>query len=147
MEYLIFIVICGSIFGYLTKRLNEKKGYEGGFWLGFILGVIGLIIVACKEEKRINFAEEQHLLATGGWKCYKCGTVNPIDKRVCRCGVAKQEHAETIKAVEEARAKEERKEESEKELHNLQKLKAYKDLLDSGAITQEEFDKKKAELL
>ena len=30
---------------------------------------------------------------------------------------------------------------------NVQKLKSYKDLLDSGVITQEEFDKKKSELL
>ena len=32
-------------------------------------------------------------------------------------------------------------------VENLQKLKAYKDLLDSGVISQEEFDKKKTELL
>ena len=30
---------------------------------------------------------------------------------------------------------------------NLKKLKKYKDLLDSGIIPQEEFDKKKKELL
>lgn len=41
----------------------------------------------------------------------------------------------------------EEKDKSEKELLNVQKLKSYKDLLDSGVITQEEFDKKKSELL
>ena len=30
---------------------------------------------------------------------------------------------------------------------NLKKLKAYKELLDSGAITQEEFEREKAKLL
>ena len=40
-----------------------------------------------------------------------------------------------------------KKDKSEKELLNVQKLKSYKDLLDSGVITQEEFDKKKSELL
>lgn len=38
-------------------------------------------------------------------------------------------------------------EDSDDELENLKKLKMYKELLDSGAITQEEYDKKKAMLL
>lgn len=38
--------------------------------------------------------------------------------------------------------KSEEKVKSDKEVENLQKLKAYKDLLDSGVISQEEFDKK-----
>lgn len=46
-----------------------------------------------------------------------------------------------------SKATEEEKDKSEKELLNIQKLKSYKDLLDSGVITQEEFDKKKSELL
>lgn len=46
-----------------------------------------------------------------------------------------------------SKATEEEKDKSEKELLNVQKLKSYKDLLDSGVITQEEFDKKKSELL
>lgn len=41
----------------------------------------------------------------------------------------------------------EEKDKSEKELLNVQKLKSYKELLDSGVITQEKFDKKKSELL
>ncbi len=36
---------------------------------------------------------------------------------------------------------------TEKELQNIQKLKGYKELLDSGAITQAEFDTKKWEVL
>lgn len=51
-------------------------------------------------------------------------------------------------AVEKSKAKiAEAEKESEQELQNIQKLKAYKELLDSGAISQEEFDKKKSELL
>lgn len=41
----------------------------------------------------------------------------------------------------------EQKKKSDNELENLEKLKSYKELLDSGVITQEDFDKKKAELL
>lgn len=143
MGWFIFFIICGCVFGYITKTMNEKKGYEGGFLWGFFLGVIGIIVVACKSEKKINYLEEKAILSNGGWKCYKCGTVNPSDKRTCRCGVSKQEHESTIQAEEKAREKEE----SEKELLNMQKLKTYQELLTLGTISQEEFDKKKAELL
>ena len=44
-------------------------------------------------------------------------------------------------AVDEALKREAR------ELAHAQSLKAYKELLDAGALTQEEFDRKKAELL
>ena len=37
--------------------------------------------------------------------------------------------------------------ESRDEMENLKKIKEYKELLDSGIITQEEFDKKKTQLL
>ena len=36
--------------GFLTKHMNEKKGYTGGFAWGFWLGVIGVIVVACKTD-------------------------------------------------------------------------------------------------
>ncbi|MBP1560265.1 MAG: SHOCT domain-containing protein [Oscillospiraceae bacterium] len=46
--------------------------------------------------------------------------------------------------------KEKEKQEKEKgnrEADNIEKLKKYKELLDSGIISQDEFDKKKSELL
>lgn len=39
------------------------------------------------------------------------------------------------------------KQKSNDELENLEKLKSYKELLDSGVITQKDFDDKKAQLL
>ena len=38
-------------------------------------------------------------------------------------------------------------EQAQQRLDNLKLLKEYKELLDSGIITQEEFEKKKAEIL
>jgi len=31
--------------GIATKMLNEERGHHGGFWWGFVPGVIGLIVV------------------------------------------------------------------------------------------------------
>lgn len=49
----IFIILC-IIFcvfcGYITKAINESKGYTGGFWLGLLLQPIGILIVAYKKE-------------------------------------------------------------------------------------------------
>lgn len=36
--------------GRITKDMNEKKGYDGGFAWGFWLGLIGIIVVALKKD-------------------------------------------------------------------------------------------------
>ena len=159
MEYIIAVIIWGLIWGFATKTVNENKGYYGGFWLGFLLSFIGFLIVACKPENKNDYdnyesasllsaaakeASDSDMIANGGWKCSKCGTINPHYTGTCGCGNTKKANEEKVKAAKEAaRAKEN----AERELLDLQKLKTYKDLLDSGAISQEEFDKKKAELL
>lgn len=84
---------------------------------------------------------EINMLASGGWKCVKCERVNPsYNTGSCVCGNSKMEN-EKIKTAEI------RKDNSTSELQNIQKLKSYKELLDIGAISQEEFDVKKKELL
>lgn len=98
-------IIQGLICGFVAQVVSENKGYEDGFFWGFFLGIIGIIVVACKPDNNSSYAS-----------------------------------ALLSKETEE-------KDKSEKELLNVQKLKSYKDLLDSGVITQEEFDKKKSELL
>ena len=46
MGTIIAIIVWGLVWGYATKTVNENKGYEGGFWLGFI----GFLIVVCKSD-------------------------------------------------------------------------------------------------
>lgn len=53
---------------------------------------------------------------------------------------AENEKATKASSVEEALKEDE-------EIITAHRIKAYKEILDTGAITQEEFDKKKAELL
>ena len=50
--YIIGILILCCIFGFITKHINESKGYTGGFAWGFFLAVIGIIVVACKPDNR-----------------------------------------------------------------------------------------------
>lgn len=104
--YIFVAIIQGLIWGFIAQIISENKGYEDGFFWGFFLGIIGLIVVACKPDN--NSSYDSALLS---------------------------------------KETEEEKDKSEKELLNVQKLKSYKELLDSGVITQEEFDKKKSELL
>ena len=46
MVYVISYIVFGIVFGVLCHSLADKKGYEGYFWLGFFLGLVGLIYVA-----------------------------------------------------------------------------------------------------
>lgn len=43
----IIILLLGLIgcfvCGFMSEDLHRRKGYEGGFWVGFLLGLIGLI--------------------------------------------------------------------------------------------------------
>ncbi len=176
LVYIIVGIFWGVIWGIATQKVNENKGYYGGFGLGFFLGLIGLIIVLCKPDNRYAPAQTQYspmyptayseagdrkMLENGGWKCKKCGRINPSYTGTCACGMTKGENNGTAKAIQQAnsRAAEEVKTGSatqttekaqsgvDQELQNIQKLRSYKELLDTGVISQEEFDTKKAQLL
>ncbi|MGD1822188.1 MAG: hypothetical protein ACPKM0_05410 [Pleomorphochaeta sp.] len=47
---LIFCIICGLI----TRSINKSKGYDGGFWWGFFLLIIGIIVVAIRPFNQRN---------------------------------------------------------------------------------------------
>ena len=42
-------IIVACVFGAITKNINQSKGYDGGFAWGFWLGVIGIIVVSCRQ--------------------------------------------------------------------------------------------------
>ena len=46
---------------------------------------------------------KEGLLASGGWECKKCGTVNPSYTGSCGCGNSKRENAQYSKPKEEAK--------------------------------------------
>lgn len=59
---LVIILIFWIISGFLSKDLQRKKGYNGGFWIGFLLGIFSLIYSAglpdISKNKEANKAEE-----------------------------------------------------------------------------------------
>ena len=50
-SYLIAFLVVAVIFGLVTKSINENRGRQGGFWWGFFLGVIGIIVVAVRPKE------------------------------------------------------------------------------------------------
>lgn len=49
----ITIALCvflaqGLVFGFITSAIADSKGYDCGFWWGFFLGLLGLIVVSVR---------------------------------------------------------------------------------------------------
>lgn len=100
---LIATLIEACIFGAITKAINENKGYEGGFWWGFFLGVIGIIVVAVRPHYyTLGYNTPEDAIYTskttaekpidmdapvpeGGWRC-SCGRVHEAYESSCSCG-------------------------------------------------------------
>jgi len=143
---LIFTLIIAVVFGCATQSIVSNKGYdENWFWWGFFFGVIAVIVALTKPE-RTRFTQspeasapyyENKILKNNGWVCAKCQKTNPHYTGTCSCGNTKGENEQILQ----------QKEKKEIEAENIEKLKKLKELLDSGIITQEEFEKKKEELL
>lgn len=66
MEFLSLLISIGSlvITGLAAKWLAEKKGYDGYFWTGFLLSVVGLVYVAglpdVRQTKELEKALKEH---------------------------------------------------------------------------------------
>lgn len=113
--YIIGFLISCIVFGFITRAINTGKGREGGFWWGFFLGVIGIIVVACRSSvnesqptysyqsstpsylsnynnNSANNASRQpakpaEVKKPAGWKCAKCGKENEMSSKFCaECG-------------------------------------------------------------
>ena len=112
MAYFIGAVIYSLIFGAITKYIAESKGYEGGFWWGFFLGVIGLLVVGFRpdmnqqpsysttqptvrdyssssyqDETNARAEQQNAIAAEKQWVCISCSTTNPEKAKFCfECG-------------------------------------------------------------
>ena len=52
----IIIIIWGIVWGFVAKAIGDSKGING-FWWGFFLGLIGVIVVACMQGKQVQPTE------------------------------------------------------------------------------------------
>ncbi|MDE6035743.1 MAG: hypothetical protein K2G36_07535 [Ruminococcus sp.] len=44
------VIFSAVIWGFVTRTISKNKGYKGGFWWGFWLNIIGVIVVACRPN-------------------------------------------------------------------------------------------------
>lgn len=50
---LVYILIWGVIWGAICQAVGNSKNING-FWWGFCLGFIGLIIVLCSKDRKVS---------------------------------------------------------------------------------------------
>ena len=110
---LLFGLLQCLIMGWITRAIHRHKGREGGFLWGYGLGVIGIIIAACrrnlneeyarKNVKYAQMAKDKDLYHDGdvnqtaylssvrsnSWKC-ACGRENAAYVTTCCCGQTKK---------------------------------------------------------
>lgn len=112
------------------------------------------MIVACAKPQNVNYSSfssqpsqpnyNEQFLAKGGWKC-SCGRVHASYVFSCSCGMSKSEvQADELKKKQE---EEKRKAETMDESSKVSAIKEYKELMDAGIISHEEFEAKKKQLL
>ena len=163
------VVIASCICGLITWKITSNKGYAGGFGWGFFLNVIGIIIVACKEDAPVYTPPAKTpagspppsyttgTSAPDGWKC-SCGRYNARYMSTCSCGMNKSQlhvafqpkqtaPTATVVTPVQSQPKAAVEHSAKNEMETIAALKEYKALLDANIITQEEFDAKKAQLM
>ena len=157
MMQVIVILIYGVVMGFATQIVIENKGYhDNWFWWGFFFGIIALIVAAARpqcgalgetnpvlteeqEKKNELRRKDERILQEDGWKCI-CGKINASYVGTCSCG-------RTRRDIEALESKSEKEKNQVGEAERLSQLQQYKELLDCGALTEEEFAAKKKQLL
>ena len=88
---IIFTVGIRIFFGYICKAISKSRGIPGGFWWGFFLGIIGIIVVAVRPNgNNVENTERRD------------NTISTYDeleriKKLLDSGVITQEEFDTIK--------------------------------------------------
>lgn len=162
------IIIVGVICGLISKAITKSRRMSGGFWWGFFLWIIGIIIVAVRpndaKKKEESIDDIPHIFFCPNCKktyrgisgqdydnCPNCGDFllettilrdvwqeYSADKKAkMKRAFADGKYLRTSQYVNS----------SSTVIGGADEIKKYKELLDNGAITQEEFDAKKKQLL
>lgn len=159
MDIFLFLIIYaaqGIAFGIAANSIIENKGYnDNWFWWGFFFGFIALLVALSKPEvPKVSYSENlllkkvenDNILNNGGWKCCYCNSINASYVTSCSCGRNKDESEQRRKRMEKS-ARASADSFVAREARTIELIGQYKKLLDSGSITQAEFETKKQALL
>lgn len=166
---LFFIVADGILCGCICGAIASSRNMEGGFWWGFFLSVIGIIIVAVRPN---DYAYTSSSKVESIHYCKKCkGTFSGPDGINCpECNLPLQKTQvllsdwQTFTPDKKEQLKQAFSEgkcmfggpeypvstpvaPANSVISDADEIKKFKELLDSGIITQAEFDAKKKQLL
>ncbi len=144
--YLIAAFINGIIWASVCKSIIASKGYgeseqSSYAWVGFLLGLIGVLIAAVKPQNTQSVETSPASVSNTVdlvWKCNFCGNQNIGRESYSECYSCGHTRGESSRK---------KPKDSGDMIDNLDALKKLKELLDMGAITQDEFDLKKSKLL
>ena len=164
MTFIIIAIIWGCIWGAATNVVIQNKGYdENWFWWGFFFGFIALLVAMSKPDNNSkNYLVPTHLTESSthltqsaksivpkdGWKCIKCGRGNSSYVGTCACGNTKLSNNNYSNNNNLNNKNSNNKPMAPAvPISSADEIAKFKRLLDDGVITQEEFEKKKKQLL
>lgn len=170
VSLLIFNIICGAI----SEKINREKGYDGGFAWGFLLCILGIEVTAVRPYRQYiktrnnTVSEVPHIFwCTGCGSTFSSSNSKHTECPTCKCTLKET----TILAEDWRRLSSDEKLQLKREFANGKHIKSslyndnnkektdsssfskadeirkFKDLLDEGAITEEEYEKAKTKLL
>ena len=157
MEIVIAVIIWGCVWGIATKIVIENKGYDDNwFWWGFLFGFIAFLVAMAKPERKENSGNkslystkvDENAVSKNGWICKKCGRDNFNYADFCLCGYKRLDSIRKEQNCDDSKEKIVVENISNKQVVSAaEEIREFKKLLDDGIISQEEFDKKKQQLL
>ena len=112
-------------------------------WFVNLLSILPLILIGFGIVYIINKLSSVNSIPKGsipkgGWKCEYCGQIHPSYDSFCSCGASRYEEVpkpkETVK-------------QTNTNGDPFIEIRRYKELLDDGIITQEEYESKKKQIL
>ena len=175
LYWVLGILIWGLIWGVVTRSVSSSKGYNDGFAWGFFLGIIGLIVVACRPNKTSSsnsnsfsnnyqyYYGSQYIAYCGNCGfpnrsdsvfCLQCGSKLPQsstnigDKWKCKCGKIHYNYETSCPRCGEKKSKASSKSMTEASSKSMtEQLEELKKLQEQGLITEADFDAKKKQIL
>ncbi len=162
----IIVIVSACFWGWATNQIIAEKGYdENWFWIGFWLGIFALIAACIRPQasrpwsskppwqapkaNSPQFTYEHRTPSVEEWRC-SCGRINKNYVSSCVCGFSKHAHLDKeIQSTVTLADKPKRPDsiQLDAEVTALEIIKSYKELLADGAITEEEFNRKKQSIL